>query len=185
MEEPMDCGESDDDLGAVEDDEATLLESVEVSGNHQPEDASSTTEPMKQSAKPDELAGSNSVEDADIDRIPVGHFTFYTGHGKGPEKVEVRATGEPSEPSFTRLGQLGVPAFTEHFTKMVTVAGGPVPSGDVQLIPKLNLRDCLDIRVAVAALNIQSNAAVQQCCQELDDQEGRGLLAADVMGGSS
>ena len=54
----MDCGESDDDLGAVEDDEATLLESVsvEVSGNHQPEDAFSTTEPTKQCPKPDELA---------------------------------------------------------------------------------------------------------------------------------
>ena len=34
MEEPMGCGESGDDLGAVEDDEATLLESVKVSGYH-------------------------------------------------------------------------------------------------------------------------------------------------------
>ena len=66
----MDCGESGDALGAVEDDEATLLESVKVSGNHQPEDASSTTTPTKQSAKPNELAGSRSVEDSDIDRIP-------------------------------------------------------------------------------------------------------------------
>ena len=58
MDEPLDCGESGDILEAVEDDEAALLECVEVSGNHQTEDASSTTEPMKQSAKPDELAWS-------------------------------------------------------------------------------------------------------------------------------
>ena len=72
MEEPMDCGESDDDLGAVEDDEATLLESVEVSGNNQPEVASSTTEPTKQCPKPDELAESSSIEDADDGRISAG-----------------------------------------------------------------------------------------------------------------
>ena len=32
VEEPMDCGESDDDLGAVEDDEATLLNPLGVGG---------------------------------------------------------------------------------------------------------------------------------------------------------
>ena len=103
MDEPLDCGESGDILEAVEDDEAALLECVEVSGNHQTEDASSTTEPMKQSAKPDELAGSSSIEDPVIDRIPAGTSPSTMATEKDLE-VEEGVTGEPSEPSFTRLG---------------------------------------------------------------------------------
>ena len=64
---------------------------------------------------------------------------------------------------------------------MVTVAGGPVSSGGIKL-EKLNRRDCSDIKVAVAALNIQLNAVVKRCCAELDDQEGRGFLGADLLG---
>ena len=62
-----------------------------------------------------ELAGSRSVEDSDIDRIPAGTSPATMATEKDL-KVEEAVTGEPSEPSFTRLGQLGVPAFTERFT---------------------------------------------------------------------
>ena len=70
---------------------------------------------------------------------------------------------------------------TERFEKMVTVAGGPVSSGSIKL-EKLNRGDCSDIKVAVAALNIQLNAVVKRCCAELDDQEGLGFLGADLLG---
>ena len=51
----MDCSESISGLGSVDHDEGTLLESMKVSDNRQPEDAFSATEPEAQHLTPMEF----------------------------------------------------------------------------------------------------------------------------------
>ena len=120
----MDCGESGDGLGAIKEGDDTLMDAVELSGYHPTEVTSSKTEPSKQSEEGDESAGLNAIEDGDIDCIAVGSDPATTATEKNLEE-EQGVTPEPAEPSFTRLGQLGVPAMTERFEKMVT---GPKPN---------------------------------------------------------
>ena len=51
MEQPMDCGESGNGLGCMEEGDGTVMEPVELSGYHLPEATFSKTEPSKQSAE--------------------------------------------------------------------------------------------------------------------------------------
>ena len=72
---------------------------------------------------------------------------------------------------------------TERFTKMVTgVEGGPRPSGDAEILKQLNLQDLKDLNQAVLALRVTKNPAVLEACLNLDEREGRGFLAADMLG---
>ena len=133
-----------------------MLESnMKVSDNQLPEDAFSTTEPERYDASNNEISRSISIEDTQVDRIPVGTSTATMTTEKNLEAKQ-GVTGEPSEPSFTRLGQLGVSALTTRITKMVTVADGPVPSGDVKILLKLNRRGCSDITRS-RSLHLTSN----------------------------
>ena len=50
------------------------------------------------------------------------------------------------------------------------------------MVEELHLQDLYDLNKAVLALDIISNAEVQRCCIMLDDREGHGFLAADVLG---
>jgi hypothetical protein len=92
-------------------------------------------------------------------------------------------TTQASERPECPPGQLGIQKLTEKFTKMVTGAeGGPWPSGDGQVVDQLCMQDLHDLNNAVVSLKIISNAAVQRCCGVLDEREGRGFLAADLLG---
>ena len=65
---------------------------------------------------------------------------------------------------------------------VIDVQNGPQPSGDGKATKELTLQDCREVRDAVAALKVTTNPAVQASCGKLDEQEGRGVLAADLLG---
>ena len=55
--------------------------------------------------------------------------------------------------------------------------------GDGQVVKELHLQDLVRPQQGrLLALDIISDAEVQRCCIMLDDREGHGFIAADVLG---
>ena len=90
---------------------------------------------------------------------------------------------EVDSSEFVPPRQLSLAVHKEHFRKMAMGnPSGPRPSGEVKPLYQLNLQDCRDIRDVINSFNVTKNEAVLACCLNLDEQEGQGLLAADLLG---
>mmetsp|Transcript_45903 Transcript_45903/g.103403 ORF Transcript_45903/g.103403 Transcript_45903/m.103403 type:complete len:178 (-) Transcript_45903:897-1430(-) len=141
---------------------------------------------------PDETDAVGSEVDAD--RVPLRALkpnektcTWNASQGKegasSNQKEEQGVTSEVSDASFCPPRQMSPSDLQPRFLKKFRCAAdGLQCSGEDLLVKDLNLQDCRDIRDAVTASKVTTNPIVIACCGNFDEQEGRGFLAANILG---
>ena len=178
----MDCRDDGDRIAMVDDSGGRPMAPVQLVGTTSSESVPSNTK-HSEMFPDEEVPDEHEVErEVGVDRISVPTPTA-TELGQEPLEEPMGVTSNAPEASCCHPGHFVKNFLTDRFKKMVCgPAGGPHVSTDAKAVDQLNLQDLKDIRDAVASLNVVTNPAVLACCERLDDQEGRGLLAAHLLG---